>query len=155
MIVALDTNILAYAEGANDGVRQAKALKLIAALPVGGAVLPVQVLGELFRVLTAKVKRPAAEARAAVLSWRDAMPVHDTTDQALLAAMDLVADHGLQIWDALILAVAADARCRLLLSENLQAGFTWRGVTVVNPFAEPPHPLLADAVTGPTFPAAG
>ena len=33
MIVALDTNILAYAEGANDGVRQAKALKLIAALP--------------------------------------------------------------------------------------------------------------------------
>lgn len=143
MIVALDTNVLAYAEGVNDSVRQARALELIAALPDGAAIVPVQVLGELFRVLTAKVKRPAAEARAAVLSWRDALPVHDTTDQALLSAMDLVADHGLQIWDALILAVTADARCRLLLSEDLQDGFTWRGVTVVNPFASSLHPLLA------------
>jgi predicted nucleic acid-binding protein len=143
VIVALDTNVLVYAEGVNDPVRQARALDLIAALPEGAAIVPVQVLGELFRVLTAKVRRPAAEARAAVLSWRDALPVHDTTDQALLSAMDLVADHGLQIWDALILAVAADARCRLLLSEDLQDGFTWRGVTVVNPFAVPSHPLLA------------
>lgn len=142
MIVALDTNILAYAEGANDAVRQAKALELIEALPPGGAILPVQVLGELFRVLTTKVKRPVAEVRTAILSWRDAMPVHDTTDQAMLSAMDLVADHGLQIWDALILAVTADARCRLLLSEDLQDGFTWRGVTVVNPFEQPRHPLL-------------
>ncbi|HSV29840.1 MAG TPA: PIN domain-containing protein [Candidatus Omnitrophota bacterium] len=147
MIVALDTNILAYAEGANDAARQAKALDLIAALPTGGAILPVQVLGELFRVLTAKVRRPVAEVRTAILSWRDAMPVHDTTDQAMLSAMDLVADHGLQIWDALILAVAADARCRLLLSEDLQDGFTWHGVTVVNPFAPTIHPLLAPVLT--------
>lgn len=143
MIVALDTNILAYAEGANDAARQAKALEVIAALPPGSAILPVQVLGELFRVLTAKVKRPVADVRTAILSWRDAMPVHDTTDQAMLSAMDLVADHGLQIWDALILAVAADARCRLLLSEDLQEGFTWHGVTVINPFTQPHHPLLA------------
>lgn len=143
MIVALDTNLLAYAEGVNDSARQATALKIIQALPDGAVILPVQVLGELFRVLTAKLKRSAGDARAAILSWRDAMPVHDTTDQALVSAMDLVADHGLQIWDALILAVAADARCRLLLSEDLQDGFTWRGVTVVNPFAATPHPLLA------------
>jgi hypothetical protein len=31
---------------------------------------------------------------------------------------------------------------RLLLSEDIQAGFTWRGVTVVNPFAAQPSPLL-------------
>lgn len=147
MIVALDTNILAYAEGANDAARQAKALEVIAALPPGSAILPVQVLGELFRVLTAKVKRPVADVRAAILSWRDAMSVHDTTDQAMLSAMDLVADHGLQIWDALILAVAADARCRLLLSEDLHEGFTWHGVTVVNPFTQPHHPLLAPLLT--------
>lgn len=143
MIVALDTNILAYAEGANDERRRDEALRLVAALPDGAVIIPVQVLGELFRVLTAKVKRPAIEARAAILSWRDALPVRDTTDQALLSAMDLVADHGLRIWDALILAVAAEAGCRLLLSEDLQDGFTWRGVTVVNPFSELVHPLLA------------
>ena len=60
-----------------------------------------------------------------------------------MAAMDLVADHSLSIWDAIILAVTADSGCRLLLSEDLQDGFTWRGVTVANPFDEPPHPLLA------------
>lgn len=147
MIVALDTNLLAYAEGANDAARQAAALDIIAALPAGAAIVPVQVLGELFRVLTGKMKWPAAAARAAILSWRDAIPVHDTTEDALLAAMDLVADHRLSIWDALILAVAANAHCRLLLSEDLQDGFTWRGVTVVNPFAKPRHPLLAPLLT--------
>lgn len=30
----------------------------------------------------------------------------------------------------------------LLLSEDLQDGFAWRGVTIVNPFADVPHPLL-------------
>jgi len=38
--------------------------------------------------------------------------------------------------------VAADAGCRLLLSEDLQHGFTWRGVTVVNPFLSPAPELL-------------
>lgn len=75
------------------------------------------------------------------------MPVHDTTEDALLAAMDLVADHRLSVWDALILAVAANAHCRLLLSEDLQDGFTWCGVTVVNPFTEPRHPLLTPLLT--------
>ena len=32
---------------------------------------------------------------------------------------------------------------RLLLSEDLQDGFTWRGVTVANPFAAQQHPLWA------------
>ena len=47
------------------------------------------------------------------------------------------------VWDALILTVAADQKCRLLLSEDFQHEFTWRGVTVLNPFQEPQHALLA------------
>jgi predicted nucleic acid-binding protein len=39
----------------------------------------------------------------------------------------------------------SDAGCRLLLSEDLQEGFTWSGVTVANPFAPARHALL-DAV---------
>ncbi len=39
---------------------------------------------------------------------------------------------------------AAEAGCRLLLSEDLQEGFTWGGVTVVNPFAATVHPLLEE-----------
>ncbi|MCA7120267.1 MAG: hypothetical protein LGL72_12845 [Acidibrevibacterium sp.] len=36
----------------------------------------------------------------------------------------------------------SQAGCRLLLSEDLQEGFTWAGVTVVNPFSSPRHALL-------------
>ena len=57
-------------------------------------------------------------------------------------ALDLVVDYQLPMWDGLILAVAAESRCRLLLSGDFQNGFTWRGVTVVDPFAVQRSPLL-------------
>jgi predicted nucleic acid-binding protein len=148
MMACLDTNVLAYAEGVNDEERRARALDLIAALPVGSALVPIQVLGELFRLLTAKAGRSPATARAAILSWQDALPVRDSTRNALLSAMDIVVEHRLSLWDALILSVAADAGCRLLLTEDLQENFTWRGVTVVNPFAPATHPLLARLLAG-------
>jgi predicted nucleic acid-binding protein len=48
----------------------------------------------------------------------------------------------MRIRDAVMLSVAADAGCRLVLSEDLQDGFTWRGVTVTNPFGGEQHALL-------------
>ena len=68
MKIALDTNVLAYAEGANGAAMRNKALELIQRLPQGAIVLPVQTLGELFNVLVRKAKRRPARARAAVLS---------------------------------------------------------------------------------------
>jgi hypothetical protein len=46
---------------------------------------------------------------------------------------DLATDHQLGIWDAVILAAASQSGCRLLLFEDLQHGFSWGGLTVVNP----------------------
>lgn len=142
MKVALDTNILAYAEGLGDELRCSTALRLVEQLPGSAVVLPAQTLGELLRVLTAKAKRSSSEAREAVLSWADSFEVADSTWFAFQAAFDLTVDHRLPIWDALILAVAAENRCRLLLSEDFQNGFTWRGVTVVDPFAAQRSALL-------------
>src|ERR1700693_1733060 len=118
MRVALDTNILAYAEGVNGAVRKKAALNIIEKLPGETTFLPVQVLGELFQVLTRKAERSPPQARAAT--------------------------HHLGIWDSVILSAAAAAGCRLLLSEDLHAGFTWSGVTVTNPFSKEQHELLAD-----------
>ena len=42
MNVALDTNILAYAEGTNGAAMRDKALKLVQGLPPGSVMLPVQ-----------------------------------------------------------------------------------------------------------------
>ncbi len=142
MQVAIDTDVLAYAEGAGDETRRAQAAALIKRLPETDVVLPVQVLGELYRVLAGKLGLAPARAREAVLRWSDAYTVRDSTWGALQSAFDLSAAHGLSIWDSLILSVAAEQRCRVLLSEDMQDGFTWRGTTVVNPFVKPAHALL-------------
>ena len=142
MRVALDTNILAYAEGLGDALRCSMAVQLLEQLHSAELVLPAQTLGELSRVLTGKAKRTPSQAREGVLGWADSFEVADSTWFAFQAALDLTVDHQLPMWDALILAVAAENHCRLLLSEDFHNGFTWRGVTVVNPFAEPRAPLL-------------
>ena len=147
MKIALDTNVLAYAEGANGTVLRDQAMELIQRLPPASIVLPVQTLGELFNVLVRKAKRRPARARVAVLSWRDAYAVMETSAAVMISATDLASDHGLTIWDSVVLAASAEADCRLLLSEDLQEGFTWRGVTVVNPFAATLHPMLAALLT--------
>jgi predicted nucleic acid-binding protein len=143
MKIALDTNVLAYAEGTNGAVMRDMALAVIQRLPPEAVVLPVQTLGELFNVLVRKARRRPDRARAAVLSWRDAYTTVETSSAVMVNAMDLASDHGLTIWDSVVLAASAEAECRLLLSEDLQEGFTWRGVTVTNPFAATPHHILA------------
>jgi predicted nucleic acid-binding protein len=148
MKVAFDTNILAYAEGVNDGDKRTTALALVRRLPADGAVIPVQVLGELFNVLVRKAERARAQARDALLAWRDTFPTVETSADVMMAALDLATDHRLPTWDAVILAAASHSGCRLLLSEDLQDGFTWGGVTVANPFADARHPLLEALLSG-------
>jgi predicted nucleic acid-binding protein len=141
--VALDTNILAYVEGVNGASRKAAATAMVAKLPAESTHVPVQVLGELFRVLVRKAKYKPASARLAIFNFLDIFPVIETSPSVLTAAADLSVGHGLDIWDAVILAAAASAGCRLLLSEDMQEGFTWNGVTVTNPFSAKQHELLA------------
>ena len=150
MRVALDTNILAYAEGVNGEPMRKAALELVQKLPEGTTLLPVQTLGELFHLLVRKAKRPSAKARKAIVSWRDAFPLIETSAEVMLAAADLAVDHRLSIWDSVILSAAAESGCRLLLSEDLQEGFTWKGVTVTNPFAPSKHELLTALINGST-----
>jgi predicted nucleic acid-binding protein len=142
MRVALDTNILAYAEGLGDERRVSQTRQLLTQISPERVVLPAQTLGELYRVLTGKANHEPAAARDAVLEWRDAFEVADSTTVCFISALDLAVDHQLQFWDSLILAIAAQARCRVLLSEDMQQGFTWGGVTVVNPYSTNPHALL-------------
>lgn len=142
MKVALDTNVLAYAEGVNGTERHDLALDLLRRLPQPATVISAQVLGELFNVLVRKAGRSRPDARDALLGWRDTFGIIETSPEILLAALDLAIDHRFSIWDAVVLSSASQAGCRLLLSEDMQDGFTWGGVTVVNPFAVPRHVLL-------------
>lgn len=146
MLVSIDSNVLAYAEGTDDAHRQQIAIGILADLPLAQTVIPAQVLGELFNVMTRKTRLPVALARHRVMKLKDMYTVADTSADALDGAVELASDHAFSIWDAIILSVSASAGCRLLLSEDLQHGFEWRGVTVINPFLPQPHPLLARAL---------
>jgi predicted nucleic acid-binding protein len=50
-------------------------------------------------------------------------------DALLLADME-----GISIWDAMLVAAAVRARCRVIYTEDLSDGQVIRGVRVVNPF---------------------
>jgi predicted nucleic acid-binding protein len=140
--VALDTNVLVYAEGVNGAERKDEALHLLARLPPGAIFLPVQTLGELFQVLVRKANRTKVQARTAILQWRDAFPLIDTSESVIVAAVELAAAHRFSFWDGVVFASAVEGGCRLLLSEDLQEGFTWSGVTATNPFGKSANPLL-------------
>jgi predicted nucleic acid-binding protein len=149
MKVAVDTNILAYAEGVNGVEKRDDAVALMRALPEHAVVIPAQALGELFNVLVLKAKRSRDAARTSVLAWRDVYAVSETSAGVMVDAVDLATDHKMRIWDAVMLSAAASSECRLFLSEDLQDGFTWRGVTVTNPFRPVRHPLLASLLGEP------
>lgn len=147
MRVALDTNILVYAEGVaplpEDAAKPPEIRSLLSALRVTDVVIPAQVLGELYRVLAGKARWSREAARTALLNWSDSYQVADTTAAAMKAATDLATTHQLSIWDSVVVSVAAETGCRLLLSEDMQDGLTWQGLTVVNPLTTSRHPLLA------------
>jgi predicted nucleic acid-binding protein len=144
-MIAIDTNVLVYGEAVGDGTAQEKARRVIEAALEEGIILSAQVLAETFRVLGGKTRLTKADARARVERYRrSAVAIAPTEERTFVLAMDLATAHQFQIFDAIILAAAAEAGCRMLLSEDMQDGFVWRGVTVVNPFAPTPHPLLVD-----------
>lgn len=134
MKIAVDTNVLAYAAGFDDAIRVETALAVLRRTYLGHQlVFPAQVMAELFRVLVRKARWSAGDARDHVIGWCEAGVVAPTSDSTLRAALNLAVDHHLQPFDAIILAAASEAGCRILLSEDLQDGFSWSGVTVVAP----------------------
>ena len=144
MRLALDTNILAYAEGVNGAARQQQTLQLIELLRRRHEVyIPCQTIGELFNVLTRKAGYAPPDARSTALAWLDPGLAIETSRPIIRAALDLAMRHQLCIWDAVVMAAAAEVECGALISEDLEDGFIWSGVTVVNPYAQAVHPLLA------------
>jgi predicted nucleic acid-binding protein len=139
--IGFDSNILAYLAGVSRG--PADATKIVAARALLATlatksicIAPTQALGELFVVLT-RAGASRDDARDIVLRLREGFNTADTSDAAMVAALDLAATPKLQLWDSVIISAAADTGCALLLTEDMQDGFIWRGVTL--PIPLPPH----------------
>lgn len=117
MRAALDTNLLVFAEGFGDEPRVSATRRLIDQLSEADLVVPLQCLGELFRVLTGKAGRPAQQAQDAVLGWMDAYPVLESNAAAWRGAMDLCVAHQLASWDALVLNPVHTCNHRLIFAQ--------------------------------------
>lgn len=129
--VFFDTNILVYLIGIDER-RTAVAEALIA----GGGIVSVQVLNELAAVARRKLGMTWDEVSEALAAVRalcpDPVPVTVDTHEA---ALEIAARYGYHIYDALIVAAALEAGCRILYSEDMRAGQVVDArVTIRNPF---------------------
>jgi predicted nucleic acid-binding protein len=129
----IDAHILVYADDAFDPRKQQLAIDLLVDLRARQeAVLSTQVLQEYFITATRKLGLEALIARQRVTQFGRFELIQPTLDM-LLAAMDLQQNHSLSFWDALIVQTASAARCRVLYSEDMQAGARIGDVLIVNP----------------------
>jgi predicted nucleic acid-binding protein len=127
----LGTNVLIYALALGDP-KAAVAERLLLA----GGRISVQVLNEFASVATRKLAMPWPDLRAALVEVRRLCGDPVTLDESLhVAALDLAEQHGLNVYDALIVAAARSARCDVLYTEDMQHGRRFEGgPRIENPF---------------------
>jgi predicted nucleic acid-binding protein len=144
-LIALDTNILVYAESSDDlHGRYERALEIIAATSSIESCLPLQVIGEYLNVCRRKKMLDMAVAVERASNYVDLFETPATSFIDLEEAGELSQIFGLQYFDALIITVAARAGATMLLSEDMQDGLEVDGLRVVNPFVAGNDGMIAD-----------
>ena len=134
-----DTNILVYAVDRSEPDKQSKARRLLrSAVENETGAVSAQVLGEFFTVVTRRIRQPLSiEQAEEVVEQIAILPVVDLDLALVRRAVETCRRYQISYWDALIIAAAQQARCTRVLSEDLNAGQTYDGIPVVNPFAAP------------------
>ena len=131
----VDTNVLLYAVStARDEAHKSRIA--LALLDSTDLALSVQVLQEFFVQATRATKAIRItdhQACALVESWLR-FPVQALTVEVMRAAMTTRDRFRIPYWDAAIIEAARALDCRTVLSEDLNAGQDYGGVSVVNPF---------------------
>jgi predicted nucleic acid-binding protein len=130
----LDTNVLVYADAADEPAKQRQAVALITTLrSAGDAVLSTQVLQEYVNVALRKLRLPHALIRER-LSFYRRFDLVTTSPDLIADALDLQMLRGISFYDALVVQAAAAGGCQRVLSEDLQHGASLGGVRIENPF---------------------
>lgn len=134
--VFVDTNVLLYWRDARDPTKQARAAEWLAQLwRERTGRTSAQVLSEYYVNVTRKLDPGLAPDEAwddvhALLAWEP-----QAIDGPLLERGRAVGSrYGLSWWDSLVVAAAQTQGCALLLTEDLQDGARYGGVTVRSPF---------------------
>ena len=149
MICTLDSNVLVYAVVEPPEPRADRARELIVRCTRGNtAILLLQALAEFSTVAMRRHGLSAFDIQNRVDALRQPIPVEAAAEEDLLAALDLVRDHRLAFWDAMMCATASRAGLQYLLSEDMEDGRRFGGLTIVNPF-RPENAALIDRILPP------
>ena len=131
--IFLDTNVIVYAFDDSEKQKKRRAIELLES----GAdfVVSTQVLAETYWVTTRKISNPLDEKTAFATVRRLAeLQVVLVDTQLILSAIERSRRSRLALWDAMIVQAAVESGCRLLMSEDLQAGRRYGSTLVENPF---------------------
>jgi len=139
--VALDSNILIYAELEPDSDKGARAADLILRAARDG-VVPVQVLGEYLRFVQRRLPAAFAESVRQASTYRTLFLTPPTTSATIGKACELAQGHRMQLWDCVVCAASIEAGAKVLMTEDMQDGRIIEGLRLMNPFA----PANTDAI---------
>jgi predicted nucleic acid-binding protein len=131
----LDTNVLVYAYDPTDRAKQSAARDLLRHAQAESAVVSAQVMAEFAATMFHKLS-PAArpEQVQTALDALAFLAVVDSDAALVRRAVEVRAKYGLHFYDCLIVAAAERGGCDRIWSEDLNAGQTYFGITVENPF---------------------
>jgi predicted nucleic acid-binding protein len=128
--VFYDTNVVLYLLS-HDAAKADRAEELIAS----GGRISVQVLNEFASVASRKLGMRWGDIREFLAQVRAVCPVESVAIETHERGIAIAARYGLNVYDAMIVASALLAGCRLLYSEDLQHGQIFeRQLTVCDPF---------------------
>ena len=132
----VDTNVLLYAASpVTDEAEKSSTARAV--LGREDLVLSTQVLQEFYAQATRPTRPDPIShdiAVALIESWLR-FRVVETTVQLVLDALSATRRWRISYWDAAVVEAARSAGCSTLLTEDLQAGMNFAGVTVENPFS--------------------
>lgn len=126
----LDTNVLLYLLS-GDHVRADRAEEELS----GGGIISVQVLNEFASVASRKLKMSFAEIRETLAAIRAVCTVAPINEETHDLGLHVAERYRLSVYDAMIVAAALLAECKILISEDMQDGQILEGrLKVRNPF---------------------
>jgi predicted nucleic acid-binding protein len=131
----LDSNVLVYAYDVSDSRKRRLAQDLVRKAIADESVVSTQVLAEFAATLLHKLSPPVPQDDVLViLNALGPIRLIAPDGDIVRRAVEARASYGLHFYDGMIVAAAERAGCGRIWSEDLNAGQTYFGVTVANPF---------------------
>jgi predicted nucleic acid-binding protein len=147
--VFVDSTTLLYTQDLRDPMKQVRATRWLKSLLRSNRMMvSLQVLNETYAVVRRKPEFAhwRGEVRPFLREMMDWLCA-PLTAELLTDAWRIEDSHKTSFCDALLLASASGADCGHFLSEDLNDGQAYGGVTVINPFRHMPEDVLGAAAS--------